>query len=324
MLNNNRGEVAAGDPAPAADPATGDPSLHNPDPIDPNADPKPAADPAPAADPKPADPAPAAVKEWYDDLPADLKANPSIQKFKKPEEMAKSYLELSGLLGHEKIALPKDADDVVAIEHLNRALGVPEHPSKYELEAVTAPEGFEGMDFGDEGFKEMAFKHKLTPAQANGMKQDYITMLAEIKAMQVKEFTESVTASKAALTKDWGLAYDAKVKLAQNVMNKFAGSKENFDAINAKIGTDPAMLKLMATIGEQFSEGSLGNLGDPGTTFTKTPSEAKAEYDKIMNDPNDVYWSGVRNQVVVSETLRKEKVSHVESLLMQMQPAGKP
>ena len=309
---------------PGTGPAVADPSLNNPDPINPAAPADPApADPKPAA-PAAADPAPATVKQWYDDLPADIKANPSIQKFKKPEDMAKSYLELSGLLGHEKIALPKDADDVVAIAHLNRALGVPEDPSKYELEAIAAPEGFEGMEFGDDAFKQLAFNHKLTPAQANGLKKDYVAMLAEMKGNAEKAYTEQIEASKSALTKEWGLAYEPKVKLAQSLMNKFAGSKENFDAINAKIGTDPAALRMLAKIAENFSEGSLGDLGDEGSRFTKTPSEAKAEYDKIMNDPNDVYWSGVRNNAIVSESIRKERISHVESLLKQMQPAGQP
>jgi hypothetical protein len=105
-------------------------------------------------------------------------------------------------------------------------------------------------------------------------------------------------------------------------MNKFAGSKEAFDAVNAKIGTDPVALKMLATIGEQFAEGSLGNLGDPQTSFSKTPADAKKEYDAIMNDPNDIYWSGVRNKTVVSESIRKERVAYVESLLKMQQVPG--
>jgi len=314
MLTNNRGEagVPAAEPEAPAEP--GDPSLHNPEPL------APGNVGESSAYPEPSEPTPKAVENWYDSLPEDYKANPSIQKFKKPEDMAKSYLELSGLLGNEKIALPKDADDVVAIAHLNKALGVPETADKYELSQTEAPAGMEAMSFGDEGFKELAFKHKLTPSQAEGMKNDYVEILGTIHEGQIKAYTEAVEASKSELNKEWGLAYPAKVKLAQDVMNKFAGSKEAFDSINAKLGTDPVALKMLAKIGEQFSEGSLGDLGDPTTGFTKTPAEAKREYDTIMSDPNDVYWSGVRNQNRVSETIRKERVSHVESLLKMQQP----
>jgi hypothetical protein len=41
-----------------------------------------------------------------------------------------------------------------------------------------------------------------------------------------------------------------------------------------------------------------------------------------MNDPDDIYWSGTRNQKPVSESARMERVSHVESLLRMQQPAG--
>ena len=319
---NNRGEVATGDPSPAADPAPApapDPSLNNPDPL-PDPNPAPAPDPAPDPAPKP-DPAPA-VKNWYDSLSDDLKNNPVVQKYKTQDEMVKGHLNLQKLVGNERVALPKDENDTVAIEALNKALGVPEEAAGYELEDPTPPEGMEAMAFGMEQFKELAFKHKLTPAQAKGIQEDYVNMLANVHDGVQKTFADQLEATKKELKGEWGLAYDAKVKTAQNVMNKFAGSKENFEYINAKIGADPVALKFLATVGEQFKEGSLGDIGDPVTTFTKTPSEAKAEYDKIMSDPNDVYWAGVRNQNRVPEGLRKERIAYVEDLLRMQHPGN--
>jgi hypothetical protein len=250
-----------------------------------------------------------------------MRDNPNIQKFKSPEAMAKSYLELSTLLGHEKVALPKDENDTVAIQHLNKVLGVPEEPTGYELKDPQAPEGLEEMVFGMDQFKAMAHKRGLTNKQAEGVMEDYVGMLGEIQKKIQSEYAENVKATKNDLMKEWGLAFDTKVRMAQAVMNKYAGSKEEFDALNAAMGNNPATLKFLSWVGENFSEGSIGDIGTSTSQFTKTPAQAKAEYDKIMSDPNDIYWSGVRNNQIVSESVRRERISYVESLLKMQQPA---
>lgn len=299
VLKDNRGEVN-----PPADPP----------PQDPPADPPPAD---PPQDP-PADPPPEA--KWSDTLPEDLKSNPVVQKYKTQEDMVKGHLNLQKLVGNDKVPIPKDENDTVAIEAMNRALGVPEEAAGYELENPTPPEGMESVTFGMDQFKALAHKHSLTPAQAKGIQEDYVGMLTQAHEVIQKSFQDQVNEAKGELKKEWGLAYDANIKTAQLVMNKFAGSEEAFEHINAKIGADPVAMKWLAKLGAQFKEGSLGDT-PPGGSFTKTPAAAKAEYDKIMSDNNDPYWAGVRNQQKIPESVRRERVAYVESLLA-MQLAG--
>jgi hypothetical protein len=252
-----------------------------------------------------------------------MRSNPNVQKFKTKEEAVKSYMQLQTLVSHDKVAIPKDEKDLVAIENFNNAMGIPNTPEGYELEDPEPIPGLESVQFGMDEFKQVVHKHGLTPKQADGLKNDYQAMLAEMHKNAVTEYQSSVEAAKEALTQEWGVTYNQKVELAQSVMNKFAGDKESFDHINALIGADPVALKWLATIGENFTEGSLGNLGTPSPSFTKTPSEASKEYEAIMADPEDIYWAGVRNNKPVSETARKERVSYVEGLLRMAQPGGK-
>ena len=79
-----------------------------------------------------------------------------------------------------------------------------------------------------------------------------------------------------------------------------------------------------------MSEGTLGGLEGQAGGFTKTPSEAKAEFDRIMADPNDAYFAGVKNkrndmawcrehnQSYVSEKERQERVAYMQSLMQMM------
>jgi len=261
---------------------------------------------------------PVVTDHWYDQLSEDLKNNPTIQKYKSNEDQMKAHLELTTLLGHDKVAIPKDAEDTIAREKFNEAIGVPKEFEGYKLEDPAPLPGMEVM-FDINQFKQLAHKHDFTPAQAQGVLNDYRDMLASIQENAKTEHTANVTQAKTDLSKEWGLAYETKVKLAQSVMNKFAG--EGFEYVNGAIGADPTFLKMFAAIGEKFGEGTIGDL--PGTTssrFTMTPQEAKAAYETIMNDSTDNYWAGVRNKNIVSETARKERVSYVEDLLKQMQP----
>ena len=314
FLRSERGEVGA----PAAAPEAPAAASGSASPASSGGSGTPGATPA-------APPAAPAVKTWYEGLPDDFKNNPSVQKFKEPQDMVKSYLELQSLLGHDKVPLPKDENDKVAIAHLNKALGVPEAPEGYELQAPAPMKGFEQVQFGMDEFKAMAHKRNLTPQQAAGVLEDYTSILASIKAKSEADFVKAVQETKGELVKEWGLTYDQKVGVAQSLMNKFAKDKETFDYINAMVGEDPVMLKFFADVGDSFSEGSLGTTGQPGSRFTKTPAEAKAEYDKIMSDPEDIYWAGVRNKKMIPESLRKERITYVESLLKMHlgQPAAK-
>jgi hypothetical protein len=236
--------------------------------------------------------------------------------------MAKSYLELQTLLGHNKVPIPKDENDKAAIAVLNRALGVPDAPDGYQLESPKI-EGIEGVAFGADQFKQIMHKRNVPQSMAKGLMEDYVGLLQGIRENNIKNFNAAVEKAKAELVKEWGAAYEQKVKLAQAVMNKFSRNKEEFDHINALIGEDSIALRWLASVGENFSEGALGPVGNQGSRFTKTPAEAKAEYDKIMMDANDIYWAGVRNNQMVPESLRKERIAYVESLLkMQLGQAS--
>ena len=114
---------------------------------------------------------------------------------------------------------------------------------------------------------------------------------------------------------------------AAKYLEKMSGSKEDYEYFLGKIGNDAKFIKLLAQMGNSISEGSLGGMEGQVSGFTKTPSEAKAELDKILNDPSDAYWAGARNrrndpiwckqnnQSFVSEAERKARVSYVQSLM---------
>ena len=255
-------------------------------------------------------------------LSPDLRDNPSIQKFGgSPEKLAQSYLSLERLMGQGRVVVPKNAEDVAGWDAYDKAFGIPDSADKYELT------GREGMDLTE--FKALMKENHINQATAQKLLDAHIAEFDSLFDLQSKMQEEAKTQATQELRKEWGMKYDANLKKANNVLHQLAGN--DYEYFNERIGNDPKFIKLLAQIGESMSEGSIGGGAGQVGSFTKTPAEAKAELDAILNDPNDAYWAGARNHRdnaawcrehsgnFVSEEERRARVSYVTSL---MQMAG--
>lgn len=256
-------------------------------------------------------------------LSAEFKDNPSITKFGGDvNKLAKSYMELQSLMGQGRVSIPKDETDAVAWGLYDKAFNVPETADKYELTAAT------DMDLAE--FKTLMKQNHIPAATAQKLLDAHLHEFEVMKELQMQQLEADKTDAEASLRKEWGMKYDENMQTARNFLQKVAGTKEEYDYFNSKIGNDPHFIKLLARMGSSVSEGSLGGFEAQSSGFTKTPAEAKAEFDRVMNDPNDAFWAGSRNrrndpawckannQSYVSDAERKQRVAYINSLV-QMQ-----
>ena len=260
---------------------------------------------------------------WYSTLNEEYRNHPSITKFTDANGLAKSYLNLESLMGSEKIPIPKGEDDVNAWSLYNKAFNVPNSAEEYKFE-------FEGEQEQLDGFKQLAYKYHLPNNVAQELLNAHIQDFKDYENAKIQKFNAEAEDATKQLKAEWGLKYDENLKLAKNFLEKMSANKEEFDYYNDKIGNDVHFIKLLSKMGSSISEGSLGGFEAQNGGFTKTPAEAKAELDKIMNDPSDAYWAGSMNRrndakyckehglSYVSEEERKARVNYVNSL-MQMQ-----
>ena len=75
-----------------------------------------------------------------------------------------------------------------------------------------------------------------------------------------------------------------------------SGNEEDYKYFEGVIGNDAKFIKLLSKMGESISEGSLGGFESQTGGFVKTPKEAEAELNSILNNPDDAYWAGSRNR----------------------------
>lgn len=228
---------------------------------------------------------------WKSGLGPDLSKAPSLGKFEDSKaglaEVAKSYINLEKLLGHEKIPLPKGPDDVEGRAAFNKAIGVPQTAEGYNLPDVSVPKEMGDSAFDKNAFREVMHKHGLTPAQAAGLWKDYTEMSGQAFNSKMKDYTDQIDQNINALRREWGDSYAANVELGQMVINKFSGSQEMADKLTAYLSRDPDGLRFLAKIGTQFAENKVGDF--KWQKFAMSPEEAQNEVAKIKNDPNHPY-----------------------------------
>lgn len=261
---------------------------------------------------------------WVNSLSEEYRNHPSIQKFTDPNGLAKSYLSLESMMGQEKIPVPKGADDTNAWGMYRKAFNVPENADGYNIKI----EGVEDDKLGS--LKELFHKHNISQEAAQDLTNAHLDGVKDLFAHQDQLRQVAMENATAELKKDWGLKYEENLKTARNFLEKMAGNEEDYKYFEGVIGNDAKFIKLLSKMGASISEGSLGGFEAQTGGFVKTPAEAKAELDAILNDPNDAYWAGARNKrdnikyckehnlSYVPEEERKARVQYVNSLMAMM------
>lgn len=247
-------------------------------PVVPAVDPAaPAAEGAPVAETA-AKPAPASGKPWFEGVAdPDLKGWLENKNYESPEAMAAAHRGLEKLLGSEKVPLPKDDADSEGWDRVYKAIGRPDAPEGYGLEA---------LEGGDEGFaKQMAgllFEAGVGQKQAGRMAERWNAYMTEQAKAADDAFKVQSQQDLIDLKTEWGGATPAKLEHYKRGCAQFGVSAEEMQAIETKIGTKRA-IGLFAKIGEGLGEAEYIE-GDTPKQMSMTPEAAKARKDALMAD----------------------------------------
>tara|TARA_Y100000310_G_C20674943_1_gene812477 strand:- start:1277 stop:2161 length:885 start_codon:yes stop_codon:yes gene_type:complete len=248
---------------------------------------------------------------WKEKLGVDLMNSPTLQKFEDNKEgltkAVSSHLELEKLLGHEKVPIPKGDNDTDGWARFNKAMGVPDISTQYDLKDVEIPDAMKEIAFDKDKFAEVVHAFKLTPRQAQGLWGAYTEMNMKSYSDFQKQGQEALTKTVNELRGDWGDAYDSNIELGQMVINKFAANQDMNNWLTETLAGHPFGAKFLAGIGKQFSENKIGEF--KYQQFSMSPDEAQSEINKVSNDPNHPYNNEKSN---VQE--RNAAIDYVNSL----------
>ncbi len=230
---------------------------------------------------------------WKGFLKTDLKDSPLLTKFEDtPEGLNKaleSHANLEKLLGHDKVPIPKDANDKEGWARFNKALGVPDTAEGYGLPDVRLPDSMKGMTIDKARFAEVARSQNMTPAQANSLWKTYNDINVAAYNSHLETLQANLTKTVNMLKQEWGAAYNTNVELGQTVINQFSEDKEMNDFLTSVLTSDPKGIRFLKKLGDQFAENKVGDFNVK--RFAVTPEEAQAEIDKMSKDLDGPYMN---------------------------------
>ena len=222
-------------------------------------------------------PAPAA--DWRESF-GEFKSAAEFEKFKTPQDFAKSHLELVKMIGKDKVVLPNEKSKPEEIKAFYQKLGVPETPQGYKIPQI---EGVTLNKEGAEAFLKVAHESNLSQKQIDSLYKyvldSGVASAKDREAAEIKKSEEAV----ATLRGEFGRAYDERLGAANKVLANFA-TPDELKAIQGTLGNDPNMVRFLSKIGAAMSESGFKGMGAGPSVMT--PDMAKNEIHRIMSDPH--------------------------------------
>jgi len=271
---------------------------------------------APAADPAAAAPAGAAATgdEWKAGMDADVINHPSMENFKNPGDLAKSWVNAQKLIGADKIPVPGENATPEEWGLVYDRLGRPGNSEGYTLPEVKMPDGFPAADpVVTKGFKEQCHALGILPNQAAELYKWYQGVNGQQYEGMMTDRQTGITNAENSLRQEWGKAYDTNLGQAKAVLNQFGDENLTAYLESSGAGNDPHLIRFLANIGKNFGEDGLQ--GRP-TSNVMSPDEAKAEINSILADKQGAYFSkdNPEHKMMVEKMADLHKMAYPESM----------
>lgn len=244
----------------------------------------------------------AAPVGFFDSLPEDLRAEPSLRNFTDPVSLAKSYVHAQRMIGADKIPLPGKSATDDEWRQVYKRLGAPADPKGYEMKIG------EGVmrDAEIEAFRSAAFEAGLNNRQAGRIAQFLESTVTQSRGEMEKNIEAARYEGEQELRREWGQAFDQQLQLAHKAAVTFLGGTDILDSVELAdgrlLGDHPAIVKMFARLAKDIGEDNL--LGD-ASELVMTPADAQMKISEITRQGTP-YWDKFHpeHRAYVDEALR--------------------
>jgi hypothetical protein len=185
-------------------------------------------------------------------------------------------------VGRKGLIVPTEKDAPEVWNEFHKALGRPDKDTEYEFEKV------DGMTLDlskmKEGYRKLAFESGLSRKAAKDVWKFVESNAAQGQKATIEAYNTRINTEWADLKKEWGDAYDDKVKKINGVIAKFGDA--DFKDWMKKMGADKEtkLVRFMDKIAGVVSE---DNIEGSSISVTSTPAEALAKAKDIMTNKNN-------------------------------------
>ncbi len=246
------------------------------------------------------------IASFIDSLPAELKGEASLQKFKDVPSLAKSYIHQEKLIG-SSIRIPaEDAAPEAKKAFLDRITTVPgvvhidpNNPEsmKAAFKHLGAPESVTEYELGIESsagipddlvlaFKEKALNVGLNKTQA----KEIANLLASNAAKSIDQSKQAIQEGLNLLKQDWGNEFDSKLSQAKEAFGWYeAKFPSEAKLLKASAGNNPMVVRMLADMHGALSE--RGHIKGQGMELLQGAAGARQKLDAIKADHSHPVWN---------------------------------
>lgn len=256
-----------------------------------------------------------AGEDWKEQLPEDVRGDASLKDIADVPGLAKSYIHAQGMVGADKVVIPKDGASDEEVAAFYTKLGRPETADKYELKNPdTMPEDFPLSEELVKGFREIGHKTGLTQGQVKDIYDWHLN--GEITAFNDAKRTneEAVASATRQLRTDWGKAFDTKVNQVETMINTYGDDDLKNYLKETGVNNDPRFIRFLGKVAENFSEDTLRGDGRRGFDVM-TPEGAQARIAELKGDKD--FMARYQNKDV---SIRTEAVKRMQELYASAYP----
>jgi len=232
----------------------------------------------------------------------------TVQKYKSADGLLKGAANLVNFAGKkvDGVIVPNEASSPEEVAEFQRAIGVPESATEYDLRLENLPEGLDWNDNLAEQWGGVFHEAGLNQEQALKLSQAY----SDITAKQLSEGTEKLAnhaesvmgEQQAALQKQWGREYDRNIQSAVDMAEVVGFDMEN-EADMAAV-RNPKVMNMLLAKSQGMQEGTMPRNGQPSASANET---AKAKADAIYQKHNgQVHLAPPEMQKAYSELRKME------------------
>lgn len=209
---------------------------------------------------------------WKDWIPQDIRDTPVIKETKDITSMAKRLVDSQSMIG-KSLKMPEDGD-TTGFDEVYKKLGRPDTVDGYKFEIPEALKEHRDEKM-EASFKEASLKGGLNQSQVKLMTDWYYGQVGEQLVAQ-KEVSDTAISQ---LKKDWGVAFDERLGIAERVVDQFGNGEVSASAIK----DNAPLIELIYNMGKNLLEGQAGG-GGGGGMLTMSPKEAHAKINALNRD----------------------------------------
>lgn len=235
-------------------------------------------DAAPAAAPA----APESTPSFRDSLPEEYRTDPAFKNFQTPEDIYRSYKHAASMVGMDKSYVIRKPKGDATPEEMNdyyKQLGRPEKPEEYVV-----PENVKINDKMAASLRSELHALGVPQEHFSGIVKYMAKVADETATESEKEYNERVEQAQQQLKQDFGQAYEQKIAIAREAVNRAGGEPLMELLKETGMINNPTFVKALAQWGEPFRE-STSFTGSPQYGGKLTPDEAKMQLNELRMTP---------------------------------------